>query len=215
MNAEYANPAVIRYLEGYMQSDNALALEVSLQTGLRIDDVLSAPSSALTGRTLCVVEKKTGKTAKKTIDGATAQRLRQNASSTFLFPSRKRGKRKTPHKTRQAVFTDLKKAANRAGVLAHISPHSARKSYAVGVYHDGGLSAVKDALNHDRELTSMLYAYADRLSEHHDEIQHFSENEPKHPDIEQMFAKIELKLADIEQKLGDIGKLLKTSTCPT
>lgn len=216
MKSEYVNPAVLRFLMGYMQPDNALALEVSLETGLRIDDVLSAPAAALAGRTLSVVEKKTGKKAVKSVSGATAERLRRNAKDGALFPSRKRGKRKTPHKTRQAVFTDLKKAANRAGVLAHISPHSARKSYAVGVYHDGGLSAVKDALNHDRELTSMLYAYSDRLSEHHDEInEHKPENEPKSADIELLFAKIELKLAEIAQKVAKIEKMLSKSTFAT
>ena len=202
MKAEYANPALLRFLMGYMQPDNALALEISLQTGLRIDDVLSAPVGALSKRTLTVIEKKTGKKAVKSISAAAAQRLRRNADSSFLFPSRKRGKRKTPHKTRQAVFIDLKKAAARSGVEAHISPHSARKSYAVDVYQDGGLTAVKTALNHDRELTSMLYAYSDRLSEHHDELKSdFIQNTAK---IEEMFAKIELKLEEITQKLEKI-----------
>ena len=216
MKAEYVNPAVLRFLMGYMQHDNALALEVSLQTGLRIDDVLSAPASSLNGRTLKITEKKTGKEATKSVDGATAKRLRSNASETVLFPSRKRGKRKTPHKTRQAVFADLKKAAARAGLVTHVSPHSARKSYAVGVFHDGGLSAVKEALNHDRELTSMIYAFSDRLSEHHDELtQHKDENAQKCADIEQMFAKFELKLAEIGQKVDFLITLLKKSTCTT
>lgn len=193
---------------GYMQPDNALALEVSLQTGLRIDDVLSAPTSALHGNTLTVIEKKTGKEAVKSVTGAVAKRLRRNASFAFLFPSRKRGKRKTPHKTRQAVFIDLRKAAERAGVAAHISPHSARKSYAVDVYHDGGLSAVKAALNHDRELTSMLYAYSDHLSEHHDELKENGDFTEISEEIEQMFAKIELKLQEIEQKLVKIENFL-------
>ncbi len=215
MRADFANAAVLRFLMGYMQPDNALALEVSLETGLRIDDVLSASVEALDGRTLRVIEKKTGKEAVKSVSGATAERLRRNASYPFLFPSRKRGKRKTPHKTRQAVYTDLRKAAQRAGVAAHISPHSARKSYAVGVYRDGGLPAVKEALNHDRELTSMLYAYSDKLSEHHDELKEdpgeFVQN---NDDFVQFFAKCELKLAEITQKLDKIMKFLKIEKSP-
>lgn len=209
MKADYVNPAVLRFLMGYMQPDNALALEVSLQTGLRIDDVLSAPTSALHGNTLTVFEKKTGKEAVKSVSGAVAKRLRRNASFAFLFPSRKRGKRKTPHKTRQAVFIDLRKAVERSGVKAHVSPHSARKSYAVDVFHDGGLSAVKEALNHDRELTSMIYAYSDHLSKHHDEMKstEFCTYE-KFENFEQLFAKIELKLEEISQKLEKIGNFL-------
>ena len=210
MRADYVNPAVLRFLMGYMQPDNALALEVSLQTGLRIDDVLSAPTSALHGNTLTVFEKKTGKEAVKSVSGAVAKRLRRNASFAFLFPSRKRGKRKTPHKTRQAVFIDLRKAVERSGVEAHVSPHSARKSYAVDVFHDGGLPAVKEALNHDRELTSMLYAYSDQLSEHHDEIQ----NSVLLPDFEQMFAKFELKLQEITQKLDVLLNFHQISKTP-
>lgn len=209
MKAEYVNPAVLRYLLGYMQPDNALALEISLQTGLRIDDVLSAHRGALNGNTLRIVEKKTGKKAVKSISAAAAKRLLLNADSEYLFPSRKRGKRKTPHKTRQAVFIDLRKAVERSGVEAHVSPHSARKSYAVDVYHDGGLSAVKAALNHDRELTSMLYAYSDHLSEHHDEMKSTEYcTYEKFEIFEQMFAKIELKLEEISQKLENIGKFL-------
>lgn len=196
---------------GYMQPDNALALEVSLQTGLRIDDVLSAPTSALHGNTLTVFEKKTGKEAVKSVSGAVAKRLRRNASFAFLFPSRKRGKRKTPHKTRQAVFIDLRKAVERSGVEAHVSPHSARKSYAVDVFHDGGLPAVKEALNHDRELTSMLYAYSDQLSEYHDEI---AQNSVLSPDFVQMFAKIELKLQEIAQKLDILLKFHQFQETP-
>lgn len=209
MKAEYVNPAVLRYLLGYMQPDNALALEISLQTGLRIDDVLSAHRGALNGNTLRIVEKKTGKKAVKSISAAAAKRLLLNADSENLFPSRKRGKRKTPHKTRQAVFIDLRKAVERSGVEAHVSPHSARKSYAVDVYHDGGLSAVKAALNHDRELTSMLYAYSDHLSEHHDEMKSTEYcTYEKFEIFEQMFSKIELKLEEISQKVGNIGKFL-------
>lgn len=204
LRADYVNPAVLRFLMGYMQPDNALAVEVSLQTGLRIDDVLSAPVSALNGRVLSVTEKKTGKAAKKSVDGATAQRLRSNADLAYLFPSRKRGKKKTDHKTRQAVYADLRKAAQRAGVIAHVSPHSARKCYAVGVYHDGGLPAVKKALNHDRELTSMIYAYSDQLSEFHDELKRNTEFVQNNADIERMFAKIELKLSEIGQKIDKL-----------
>ena len=206
MKAEYVNPAVLRYLMGYMQPDNALALEISLQTGLRIDDVLSAPRSALCGNVLKVHEKKTGKKAEKSITAAAAKRLRRNADAFYLFPPRKKGKRKTQHKTRQAVYVDLKKAVERSGVVAHVSPHSARKSYAVDIYHDGGLSAVKKALNHDRELTSMLYAYSDKLSEHHDELENteFCNN----AEITEMFAKIELKLQEISEKLEKVVTIL-------
>lgn len=201
MKAEYADAAVIRYLMTYMQPDNALALEVSLQTGLRIDDVLSAKTDNLSGFILRVVEKKTGKKQTKKLEPATVRRLRANARDGYIFPTKKKSARKTSHKTRQAVFLDLRKAVDRAGISAHISPHSARKSYAVDVYHDGGLSAVKAALNHDRELTSMLYAFSDRLTEHPEKL---NEQRTDNDEIARMFAKIELQLQEIAQKLDKL-----------
>lgn len=211
--SEYADPAVLRYVMQYMQPDNALALEVSLQTGLRIDDVLSARTCDLSGRTLTVIEEKTGKQAVKSVTSAAAERLRRNASASRLFPPRKRGKVRTQHKTRQAVYADLRKAAAKAGVSAHISPHTARKSYAVGVYRSGGLDAVRAALNHDRDVTSMIYALSDKLSEQKEEIK-APEADPEIgqilTEIERKFAFCELKLTEISQKLTEISQKPKT-----
>ena len=204
--SDYADPAVLRYVMQFMQPDNALALEVSLQTGLRIDDVLSARTCDLSGRTLTVTEEKTGKRASKSVSSAAAERLRRNASASRLFPPRKRGKVRTQHKTRQAVYADLRKAAAKAGVSAHISPHTARKSYAVGVYRSGGLNAVREALNHDRDVTSMIYALSDKLT-NGEKIE--QPVEPESVDFGQFFAKCELKAAEILQKLDRIELLLK------
>ena len=160
MRAEYAEPELLRFLMAAMQPENALALEVSLETGLRIDDVLSLRSADLSGRTLTVVEKKTGKPAKKVIKPALADRLRRNAAGERLFPSLR-----AEHRARSTVYVDLKKAAKRYGVRVHMSPHSARKAYAVQVYRENGLSATQRALNHDNAGTTLIYALSDVLTE--------------------------------------------------
>lgn len=48
-----------------------------------------------------------------------------------------------------------------------VSPHSARKVYAVNYYHSHGddIEATRRALNHDRESTTLIYALADLISE--------------------------------------------------
>ncbi len=159
MRADYATPELLRVLMAAMQPENALALEISLQTGLRIDDVLSLRPWELRGRTLTVTEKKTGKQTRKTITAAAAERLRSNGNADRCFPSLRGA-----HRSRTTVYKDLHKAAEYYGVKLHISPHSARKAYAVQVYHEKGLNAAQRALNHDNAGTTLIYALSDVLT---------------------------------------------------
>lgn len=47
----------------------------------------------------------------------------------------------------------------------NIGPHSARKIFAVDLYHrTGDLEAVRKALNHSDQAVSMIYALADELT---------------------------------------------------
>lgn len=47
----------------------------------------------------------------------------------------------------------------------NVGPHSARKIFAVDLYHrTGDLEAVRKALNHSDQAVSMLYAFADELT---------------------------------------------------
>lgn len=144
-----------------MKYDNALALRVSLETGARISDVLALREENLQGRTLRYVAAKTGKPDRKVITADLAGKLRRNAANGFFFPGRYGDK----PKTRQAVWKDLKRAAVMAGVSpAGLSPHFARKDYAVEVFHEKGFAAAQEALQHDRADTTMLYCFADVLS---------------------------------------------------
>ena len=160
MRTFYLNPAVYNRLYGIMQYKNALALRTSLETGLRIDDVLSLRPSDLKGRTLSGVAQKTGKPFKKVISQDLANRLREIASKRFFFEHRLDPKK---HRTRQAVWKDLKKAVKILQVQGNIAPHSARKTYAVELFKDCGINKVQKELQHDRVSTTALYAFADML----------------------------------------------------
>ena len=48
-------------------------------------------------------------------------------------------------------------------VRAHLSPHSARKIYAVAEMRRGGLERVKRLLQHESEAVTLIYAMADEL----------------------------------------------------
>ncbi len=162
MRTNYLNPDLYNRLYSVMQYNNVLALRVSLETGLRIDDVLSLRTENLKGRTIVGVAEKTDKPFKKTLSVDLAKRLRQVSGSDFLFPHRLK---KDDHRTRQAVWKDVKKAARLLGIKGNIAPHSARKTYAVELFRDQGISAVQKQLQHDRIGTTMIYAFADLLDQ--------------------------------------------------
>lgn len=160
MRTDYLNPDLYNRLYSVMTYENVLALRISLETGLRIDDVLSLRGEQLIGRTIRGVAEKTGKPFKKVISADLAKRLHQIGRIGYIFPHRtKPGE----HRTRQAVWANMKKAADVMGVQLNAAPHSARKTYAVEVFRDRGLEAAQKELQHDRMSTTMLYAFSNMI----------------------------------------------------
>lgn len=142
-----------------MQYENVLAMRVSLETGLRIDDVLSLRPSNLSKKMhIDCIAKKTGKRAVKKISQGLYTQLIKNSGEFWVFPSPKDDRR---HRTRQAVWTDIKKAGGGVGGL---SPHSARKTYAVETLHNKGINVVQKELQHSNLDTTMLYAFSDIMN---------------------------------------------------
>ncbi len=106
-------------------------------------------------------EAKTGKKRTVTISAALLAALAAQAGSEWVFEGRT-DKRK--HRTRQAVYKDLKRAAA-ALRLQHVSPHSVRKHYAVEIMNRYGFDEVRKALMHDSAEVTLLYALADKLKQ--------------------------------------------------
>ena len=161
MLTDYVDIDTFLRICGHMRHENALAVQVSLETGLRIGDVVSLPVSALQGCTLFFTAAKTGKSGKKKISAALAKRLREISGSKYIFEGRAG---EDTHRTRQAVWHDIKLAAAECGCSANVAPHSARKTYAVEQFHRGGLGAVRRELQHEDYGTTMLYALSDKLT---------------------------------------------------
>ena len=160
MKSDYLKPQIYEELYRVMQRDNILAIRVSVETGLRIDDVLRLKWENFGKSTqFTYFAKKTGKKGVKKLSKRLKTELfsRKTKNSPFVFPGRKRGS----HRTRQAVWKDIKKAADLMGVSLNASPHSARKTYAVELRKTEGLSAVQKELQHSDMTTTMLYAFAD------------------------------------------------------
>lgn len=145
-----------------MQYDNALCLRLCLETGLRVGDALKIKAEDIKGRTLHYTAEKTGKQGKKVLSAALVKELLRNAGGCgYVFKGRDDPNK---HRTRQAVWTDIKKASASVGLTKNVTPHSTRKTYAVGVYRDKGIKQAEAELQHDRLDTTMLYVFSDLLS---------------------------------------------------
>lgn len=138
-------------------------LLVSLCTGLRVSDVLNLRTAELSER-MTIVEQKTRKKMRVRFDPALLAALRRQAGAVWVFEHRIDPNK---HRTRQAVWKDLQRAA-RAFRIPHrvrITPHTARKIYAVKQYkRTCNIDRVRRLLNHNDKCVTQLYALADVLS---------------------------------------------------
>lgn len=143
---------------------NRLICEISAATGLRLGDVLALRTEQLEkGRRFTVHEEKTGKTRRIYLPENLHCRALQMAGHRFVFEGRLSGNK---HRTRQAVYKDLMRAAALFRLKEHISPHTCRKVWEVNAYRDSGgdLKKVQKLLNHESEAVTVIYAMADRLA---------------------------------------------------
>lgn len=160
LRADYIYRQEFEHLLAALTTENRLALEVSLTTGLRISDVLNFRTCKLAER-MTVRELKTGKSRRIRLSYELLLRLTAIAGKVFVFENRLSPLK---HRTRQAVYKDLRRAAALFRIPAgiHVSPHTARKVYAVGQYkRTCSLAKVQELLNHSDEAVTMLYAFAD------------------------------------------------------
>ena len=158
---EYIKPNDYNKVYMVMQYDNALALRTSLETGLRIGDVLALKPENIQGRTIHCTAQKTGKTVKKTISADLCNRLKQIAGDKWIFT----GRDGTDHKTRGALWKDVKKASKELGFSVNFGCHSARKTYAVELFKEHGITDVQKELQHDNLETTLLYVFAHLLKQ--------------------------------------------------
>lgn len=141
--------------------ENRLAMEVALHTGLRIGDVLALRSDNLAQR-MTIHESKTGKSRRISLSRGLYDRLKAISGQIWVFEG---ARDKTKHRTRQAVWMDVKRAAKALRLPRNVTPHSARKVYAVDVYkRSGDLALAQRLLNHDSPEVTMIYAMSDHLA---------------------------------------------------
>ncbi len=163
MKSDFVELCAFEKIFPYMQPENALAVSLSLQTGLRIGDVVSLKRSNLNKKTrvLTYIAQKTRKKGTCELSLAMVERLCASSGKTYIFE----GKSADKHRTRQAVWADVKKATKRAGLEGkNITPHSARKNYAVNLLRDtGNIDVVQQALQHTNKALTEYYATSDKI----------------------------------------------------
>lgn len=159
MKTEYLLNKELEHVLAVLTPSNALVCQVCLHTGLRVGDVLNLKTAQIKPR-FWVTEQKTGKRRMVGLPEPLREAILQQAGEVWAFP----GRGKTGHRTRQAVWKDVKRAAKMFRLDQNVAPHSFRKVYAVDLYEQyGDLKTVQRALNHSSEATTILYACAGQM----------------------------------------------------
>lgn len=161
MRSAWVSDDVMSHILAALTKENKLAIVVSLTTGLRISDVLNLKTSQLKNK-FTVVEQKTKKKKLVRLSDGLLDELIAIAGSVFVFEHRLDPRR---HRTRQAVYKDVRRAAKAFRIDVNVSVHSARKLYAVKQYkRTCSMERVQELLNHSSEAVTMVYALADQLT---------------------------------------------------
>lgn len=160
---DYIKPDAMDCILMALEYPNKVACEVMLSTGLRISDVLGIRTEQVRRNArISVRESKTGKLRRVTLSQPLRERMMGIAGRVYVWEHRTDTLK---HRTRQAVYKDIRRAAKALGVYGVVSPHSLRKVYAVRRYRAcGDMRKVQSLLNHGNLDITMLYALADEIT---------------------------------------------------
>lgn len=158
MRTEYLLNREVELVLAALMPANALVMRVALHTGLRVGDVLALRTAQLAPR-FWVTEAKTQKRRQIGLPEPLLSDLKKQAGVYWVFEGRNPEK----HRTRQAVWKDVKRAATALRLPQNVGPHSARKVYAVEMLAKyGDIERVQRVLNHNNISTTLIYALADQ-----------------------------------------------------
>lgn len=160
MKTEYLLHREVEYVLAALMPVNRVIMRVCIHTGLRIGDVLALRTAQI-GPRFWITEQKTGKRRIVGLPSDLLADMRKIAGKKYVFEHKNDPER---HRTRQAVWKDVKRAAKAFRLPQNVAPHSARKVYAVDLLAKyGDIAKVQRALNHSGPSVTMIYAMADQL----------------------------------------------------
>lgn len=140
---------------------NRLVCQIAVHTGLRVGDVLALRADKFRPQ-MWVTEAKTGKRKRVNLPKPLYEAVKAQAGRTWVFPS---ARDPDKHRTRQAVWADVKRAAKAFRMPQNVGVHSLRKRYAVEqlARSGGNFRRVQKLLNHADMATTMIYAMSYQL----------------------------------------------------
>lgn len=161
MTTEYLVWREMEHVLAALTPANRMVCRVCVATGLRVGDVVSLRTNQL-GRQFWITEQKTGKKRRVNLTESLLRDLRAQAGPVWVFQGARGMDR---HRTRQAVWRDVKRAAKAFRLPQNVGVHSLRKVYAVDQLGKarGNLGKVQRALNHSDAATTMIYAMSYQL----------------------------------------------------
>lgn len=152
---------IMRHADPYYRQIFTLAIE----TGFRIDDLLTLRIYQAAGSAITLIEAKTRKQRTVTLSLEAREAIKKSIKGKghpfgYLFPSKtsKTGqKRRKLHRT--TVYRQFERAVKAAGLNGNgYTVHSLRKVYAHRLYDETqSVTAVMRDLNHDRISTTLIY----------------------------------------------------------
>lgn len=158
MRTEFLIEREVEQVLHLLTFENRLVMRTLLHTGCRISDVLAWTPEMLKPN-FWITEQKTGKRKQVGLPEPLLTDLRSAAGEYWVFP----GTDPRKHRTRQAVWKDVKRAAAAMRLTVNAAPHSARKVYAVELLNRyGDIDRVRRALNHGGLEVTLIYAMADK-----------------------------------------------------
>lgn len=162
MTTEYLLMEQMEHVLAALTPQNNLIMRTLLHTGMRLSDVLTLKTEQIKPSGW-YTEGKTGKRRRYGLPSDLLEEIKAQAGPEWAFPGQGgRG----GHKTRQAVWKDVKRASWAFRLPQNVGPHSARKVYAVRLMQRyGEIDKVRRALNHESESVTAIYAMADILLE--------------------------------------------------
>lgn len=163
MTAEYLLRREMEHVFAALTPANRLVCRVCVSTGLRVGDVVQLRTEQLAPQ-FWITEQKTKKRRRVNLSGPLLRQLMAQAGRVWVFEGA-RGPDK--HRTRQAVWRDVKRAARAFRLPQNVTVHSLRKVFAVDALGKarGNVGKVQRALNHSDQATTMIYAMALQIYE--------------------------------------------------
>lgn len=162
MRTDYIDRESMEHVLAALTPPNELVMRICIAYGLRVSDVLRFKTDDVFRGRWTVHELKTGKPRRIKLSAELHAACMRQAGRLWVFEGRRDWRE---HRTRQAVWKDVKRAARAFRIPENVGTHSARKLYAVTAFNrTGSLRAVQRRFNHRDIEVTLIYAMADKLT---------------------------------------------------